>query len=846
MSPGRIAHTLFLTSLISLTACGGNSSQDQAQENTPPVATTENSPPVAAAETQQQEVTFDVDLSALLVNEIVPGTFEDQPSEANLLQGAMQVTNLVNGDISSFPWTVNVDENDLANVQSFQTLVLEPGSYAFELTVSDGNRTYSGSSIHTVNDGDTAIAPMTIRPVIGDTLIDAATVAELIDFRFNYSVADINGANLSNPSIGITINNNSEQIFLLNPSTGLTEHMLLNLLPGQYDISLRLLDNGIQVGKSVSFQETGVTVAQGIDVSMDIVPLHGEFALSLAVEGADATVNLQIPPEVVDEVGGSANLQTILSVTGDNYPLQEQALSLTPNATGYSANVVLPEVFYGELTFEMIFTDILGSEEVGYCVADVLLSDASSSVNCEITLRRRQVVSGNLLSAVGINVSGENGAAIPGALISIDDQQVAITNSASFSTAGYSKIFLASGTHTIRAQMGTAFGEVEFTSVPLSVNNIAITLDRHDTDGDGVEDSVDLCPNEPANTSSGCSSNLATGLALGGIGQVAVWRNSGQGGFSQTQQAQNNNLYHEVTVGDLNQDGLDDIAVLRFNGDILVGLAPFTNGPSLVNVGFKSGSRPRGIEAADFNNDDVLDLVVGGDIHSIFLGNGDGSFGAEANFAPLGPDNRSLSVGDFDQDGNLDVTFNSNTGNCLLAIHYGDGNGNFPADEAVAYPGLLGLYVKTGDVDADGDLDILTAGYGYGLRVFTNNGNRNFTVGEEQFLPEVFVMPEDFNGDGAVDLVFANDAQQELIFRLNDGSGNFDQETNLGGSQPNWARDGVAADINADGHKDIVIPQHNGTSLTFVPGKGDGTFEPLQVVGANMGGLIGIAAGNFE
>ena len=128
--------------------------------------------------------------------------------------------------------------------------------------------------------------------------------------------------------------------------------------------------------------------------------------------------------------------------------------------------------------------------------------------------------------------------------------------------------------------------------------------------------------------------------------------------------------------------------------------------------------------------------------------------------------------------------------------------------------------------------------------MFTNNGNRNFTAGAEQFLPEVMVLPEDFNGDGAVDLVITNDAEQQLKLRLNDGSGGFANVTNLT-TVPNWARDGVTMDINSDGKKDIVIPQHAGNVLTFIPGKGDGTFQPSQTV-IGLPAYQGIAAGNFD
>ena len=50
-----------------------------------------------------------------------------------------------------------------------------------------------------------------------------------------------------------------------------------------------------------------------------------------------------------------------------------------------------------------------------------------------------------MLSTLGINVRGLDGVPVAGAVISIVGEEVAITNSAAFSTPGYSKVFTPSG-----------------------------------------------------------------------------------------------------------------------------------------------------------------------------------------------------------------------------------------------------------------------------------------------------------------------------------------------------------------------------------------------------------------
>lgn len=478
----KIILTTSLIGSLLLTACGGGSSGSSEQAESSGGTKGTNT---SQGKTAAQEVSFDYQFSSIVTQELVTTSSTEanikvgalSVKASDLMTGNLTVTNTDSGVVDVQAWAIYIDEADLNDVQSQKTLALVPGNYSFSLVLTKGDHQYVGEAIQSVSDTTQALVAMTISPVIG-AILDTVDVTELVDFKFQYLASELTAAGLTAPSIGITIDSNNEQIFALNPATGLSESMYLNLMPGSYNIALRLMDGNVQVGRSVSAQESSVTVSPGLDVSMDIIPLHAEVALALVVEGGDATFNFSIPSVVIEEAGGIANLDALFSMVGDENALQESLLNLTESGEFHIASVTLPGMFYGDVTMSLAFTDNDDSELLGSCVNTVTLSRDASSVVCELELRRRAVIAGSILSVVGVNVFAANGEPVAGAVISVDSEDVAMTNSAAFSTLGYSKLYLKAGTRIVRATANGLYGEVSIDSTPLNVTNVDITLDQ--------------------------------------------------------------------------------------------------------------------------------------------------------------------------------------------------------------------------------------------------------------------------------------------------------------------------------------------------------------------------------
>jgi hypothetical protein len=267
-----------------------------------------------------------------------------------------------------------------------------------------------------------------------------------------------------------------------------------------------------------------------------------------------------------------------------------------------------------------------------------------------------------------------------------------------------------------------------------------------------------------------------------------------------------------VTVGDMNGDGRPDLASASygtgkfslFQNDSTAGALNFAT-----RVDITPASSTANLEAGDIDGDGHLDLVVTyattpalgiyRNIHSTGALGAD-SFASPVNF-PAG-NGATVTLGDLDGDGKLDVTTPNQSDNTLSVLRNTSTLGEITTNSLAARVSFVtGGYpysAVVSDLDADGKPDVAVADSGsHTVSVFRNvSSSGSFTT--TSLLSRVayivgtgprVIGAADIDGDGFIDLGTPNLSQSSFSVLRNMGTNSAPPDTNAPGDDFNLSRE---------------------------------------------------------
>ncbi|ETX05992.1 MAG: hypothetical protein ETSY2_19745, partial [Candidatus Entotheonella gemina] len=296
-----------------------------------------------------------------------------------------------------------------------------------------------------------------------------------------------------------------------------------------------------------------------------------------------------------------------------------------------------------------------------------------------------------------------------------------------------------------------------------------------------------------------------------------------------------------VAVADFDGNGTADIVTANAGSDDVTILMGNGNGTFGDPQAFPVGDSPQSVAVGDFDGNRIVDIVTANassDDATILMGNGNGTFNDPQAF-PVGDSPQSVAVGDFDRNGTLDiVTANDGSGNVTVLM--GNGNGTF--GEPQAFPVGVGdppLSVAVGDFDGNDTLDLVTANPAFDIftspgantvRILLGNDNDNSIFGPPQAFPvgdfPISIAVGDFDRNGTLDLVTANESSDDVTILLGNGNGAFGNVQAFPVSD--FPQAVATADFDGNGILDLVTANARSNDVTILLGNNsdNGLFGP--------------------
>ena len=269
-------------------------------------------------------------------------------------------------------------------------------------------------------------------------------------------------------------------------------------------------------------------------------------------------------------------------------------------------------------------------------------------------------------------------------------------------------------------------------------------------------------------------------------------------------------------------------------------------------------TRIPGFFPADIDGDGALDIVAAHTLESShgvsWYKNisGNDNFGPRTLISSAVAYVTSVYAGDIDGDGDMDVVSSSATDDKIAWYENLDGLGTFSAQQVLTLTADSAMEVRLADLDGDADLDVV-----FGSNDDSKIGWFENLDGLGNFSGEIFIASHsgdirdihfsDMDADGDLDFLTATNIDDNIkLFKNTDGAGTF--ASTILTKHIDGGRVIVAEDLDGDGDKDIINASYWDDKISWFENlDGQGNFYNTQlIISDTVNGATSVAAGDID